>query len=250
MFLVLVLISLLSCSSGTPTVSNCRIVGGQDILIEEVPYQISLQYNNSHYCGGTIIAPNYILTTAHCVEGTLEYPWSIRAGTSIREDGGQVITVRTLTMHPLYNRDNGSPDYDIAVLELTANLKLGFQVAVISLPSENQTWPAGTDALISGWGLTENSTKALNLQGATVQLINRNSCVAVYGYFVTDRMFCAGVDGGGIDACDADSGGALQIEGILVGLISFGVGCGRPDYPGVYTNVSVLLDFIQDVTGL
>ncbi|XP_063923282.1 trypsin-1-like [Zophobas morio] len=252
MLLLLVLTSLLSCSLGTPTINDGRIVGGHDISIEEAPYQVSLQYDNSHSCGGSIVAPNYIVTAAHCTEGKTEDGMSIRAGTSIREDGGQVIDVKKITNHPKYNTDSGSPDYDIAILELATNLELGFQVAVINLPTEDQTWPAGTEALISGWGLTHEGDTELpvNLQGASVQLIDQASCVAAYGGFITERMFCAGVDGGGVDSCQDDSGGPLQVEGILAGVVSFGNGCGLAGFPGVYTNVSDVLDFIHDVTGL
>ncbi|KAJ3659685.1 hypothetical protein Zmor_011360 [Zophobas morio] len=234
MRLLLVLTSLLSHSFASATVSDGRIVGGHDITIEEAPYQISLQDNDAHSCGGSIISPSYIITAAHCTQGTTEDQLSVRAGTSIREDGGQVIEVKKIYNHPKYNTENGVPDYDIAILELSTNLELGFQVAVISLPSQNQEWPAGTDAFITGWGLLHegDNTLPVNLQGATVQLTDENVCAESYSGLITERMFCAGVDGGGVDSCQSDSGGPLQVDGILAGIVSYG------------------FDFINEITGL
>ena len=105
---------------------------------------------------------------------------------------------------------------------------------------------------MTGWGVLHDgdNTSPVNLQGATVKLIDKEECVESYGSAITERMFCAGVDGGGVDSCQSDSGGPLQVDGILAGIVSYGFGCALPDSPGVYTNVSVVLDFINEITGL
>lgn len=63
-------------------------------------------------------------------------------------------------------------------------------------------------------------------------------------------MICAGVNGGGKDACQDDSGGPLQINGVLAGVVSFGNGCGKAGFPGVYASTAAFRTFIQNVTRL
>jgi trypsin len=63
-------------------------------------------------------------------------------------------------------------------------------------------------------------------------------------------MICAAVAGGGKDACQGDSGGPLAVEGVLVGIVSWGVGCAEPLYPGVYSNVATLKSFVTQQTGV
>lgn len=87
----------------------------------------------------------------------------------------------------------------------------------------------------------------------TVQIVDHQECADSYQQFadVTERMVCAAVDGGGKDACQGDSGGPLTAgDGTLVGIVSWGLGCGQDGYPGVYTDVSNLREWIRDNTGL
>jgi trypsin len=239
-------------TSGYPTFShNVRIVGGHNISIQEVPYQISLQHDGDHFCGGSIISPNYIVTASHCTSFYDASSLTIRAGTSTRGVGGQVINVSKIYNHPNFTEQNA--DCDISVLELSANLTLGINVAAIALPSLNQKWPVGTEVLVTGWGLLSwNSTDLPeDLQGVSLNLVSQESCREAYGEnAVTDYMMCAGVSGGGKSACSEDSGGPLQVDNILAGVVSWSKECGLPDYPGVYARVSALRQFIQDVTGL
>ncbi|KAJ3631802.1 hypothetical protein MTP99_012908 [Tenebrio molitor] len=235
-----------------PTFShNVRIVGGHNISIQEVPYQISLQNDGDHFCGGSIISPNYIVTAAHCTSYYDASSLTIRAGSSTRGVGGQVINVSKIYNNPDFSEQ--TIDSDISVLELSTNLTFGLNVAAIALPAADQTWPSGTEVLVSGWGLLSSNSTELptELQGVTVNLVSPESCRLAYSdNSITDHMLCAGVSGGGKDACSEDSGGPLQVDGILAGVVSWGNGCGLPDYPGVYARVSTLRQFIQNVTGL
>lgn len=82
-------------------------------------------------------------------------------------------------------------------------------------------------------------------------MIDQNSCKTAYGKQLTERMFCAGVKGvGGKDACQGDSGGPLVAKGKLHGIVSWGRGCALPGYPGVYTRVTAVRQWIRLNSGI
>ncbi|WP_344336478.1 serine protease, partial [Kitasatospora putterlickiae] len=107
--------------------------------------------------------------------------------------------------------------------------------------------PSSGRAQASGWGATaENGPLSAAARVVTVPLIRRDACRQEYGAAaVTDRMICAGEDAGGKDACQGDSGGPLVQGGALIGVISWGVGCGRPGAAGVYTRIGALRPWID-----
>ncbi|KAH0816870.1 hypothetical protein GEV33_005921 [Tenebrio molitor] len=228
-----------------------RIVGGSSISISSVPWQISLQYYGSHICGGSIISANYVVTAAHCTDGLTAGSLTVRAGTSTRGSGGQVVNVARINQNPSYN--DRVIDYDISVLQLSSSLSLGSSVAAVGLPSSSTSWSAGTSVLVTGWGTTTEGSSSLPsaLQGVNVQIVSQSTCSSAYGSgSITDRMLCAGVTGGGKDACQGDSGGPLVVGNVLAGIVSWGYGCARNGYPGVYSNVPALRSYIQQTAGI
>ena len=113
---------------------------------------------------------------------------------------------------------------------------------------------AGSLAVVSGWGTLHYGDTDLpsQLQAVEVYITSRvecNSAYAVYGG-ITDRMICAAVPGGGKDACQGDSGGPLVVNGVLVGIVSWGAGCADARYPGVYSDVATLRSFVTEQTGV
>lgn len=96
-----------------------------------------------------------------------------------------------------------------------------------------------------------NESNAL-LRATTVPKVNEKICADAYSWFggITERMICAGYTKGGHDACQGDSGGPLRCGDLLVGVVSWGKGCAEPNYPGVYSRISVVRDWINDITGL
>jgi len=113
---------------------------------------------------------------------------------------------------------------------------------------------AGALAVVSGWGtLTAGgSTLPSQLQAVEVYITSRAACNSAYAQYggITVNMICAGVTGGGKDACQGDSGGPLVVGEKLVGIVSWGLSCALADYPGVYSNVATLKDFVTNVTGV
>ncbi|XP_063635866.1 trypsin-7-like [Cydia splendana] len=235
-------------------VDGGRIVGGYNTTIQQVPYQVYMivqKPGNKYYqCGGSIIGPRYVLTAAHCLTGVIRV--YIRAGSTESDTGGKVYTTSLYTQHPRYNAANS--DYDVAVVRLLQKMTLdGTDTRVISLPPSNTAVQSGTDILVSGWGTTsENGNTSRNLMAVTVPVVATSECERAYNNAITARMFCAGVSEGGKDSCQGDSGGPAVDEssGLQVGVVSFGRGCAQPGYPGVYTNVSNVRDFIKRQTGI
>jgi trypsin len=85
-----------------------------------------------------------------------------------------------------------------------------------------------------------------------VNIVSSSECDSAYSSYggITENMICAAVSGGGKDACQGDSGGPLVADGILVGIVSWGVGCAEANYPGVYSNVAALKEFVANETGV
>ncbi|KAJ8976735.1 hypothetical protein NQ317_004286 [Molorchus minor] len=227
-----------------------RIVGGEDADISDYSYQLSLLYLGSHICGAATISPTWALTAAHCLYSTSPSVFSVRAGSSIRNSGGEVVSVAEIKHHPEYRKT--TLDYDIATLRLSSAIDIATSQA-IPLPSPALKPPAGLNSVITGWGATsQGGSSADVLQVVEVPIINQTDCRNAYSTPpITDRMFCAGLLGvGGKDACQGDSGGPVAVNGVLVGLVSWGYGCARPESPGVYTSVPALRDWVLEETGI
>ncbi|XP_037942605.1 serine protease SP24D-like [Teleopsis dalmanni] len=222
-----------------------RIVGGYDALPDQFPHQISLRMNHYHICGGSIISSKYILTAAHCVVETGTQPYdaknfTIRAGTHNRLAGGIIVQVKRVTV----NQNYASFINDLALLELEEELEFSDTIQPIELAEEEV--PAGSEVIISGWGLLENNAAniPIMLQWNTVEAISKTKCATMI-LVSSDALICLNHPKGA-GACNGDSGGPATYEGKLVGVAGFVViGCGtsRPDG---YNKVSYNLDWIHE----
>ena len=113
--------------------------------------------------------------------------------------------------------------------------------------------PAAALSVVSGWGtLSSGGSLPSQLQAVEVYITSRSACDRAYAIYdgITVNMICAGVTGGGKDSCQGDSGGPLVVNGVLVGIVSWGNGCALAKYPGVYSNVATLKSFITEQTGV
>ncbi|KAJ9591595.1 hypothetical protein L9F63_001866 [Diploptera punctata] len=259
MFLLIALSALLACGSALPEsrfpglrtekpILDGRIVGGSTTTIASYPYQLSLRYGGSHICGASIISANWALTAAHCIVGSAS-TLTLRAGSTYSNSGGTIYQVSQATRHGSYS--SSTLDYDIAVLRVSSAFSLGSNIQVISM--ETGTVAAGTNAVVSGWGTTtEGGSASTTLRQVTVPVVSDSSCSSSYAAYggITARMICAGYTSGGRDACQGDSGGPLVANGRLIGVVSWGVGCARAGYPGVYAKVSNLRSWVSTQTGV
>jgi len=162
------------------------------------------------------------------------------------DEEAQSVDVAKVKIHSKYNRI--TYDNDIAILELSEELDLdGYRVAAAKLPIYGQ--PISHKLIVSGWGkLKEDGPLSNALQFVRVMFINNKKCARAYKGFNKDVMFCAGFfKKGGKDSCQGDSGGPISQGKKLVGITSFGNGCARPRYPGVYTKVQYFVPWINQV---
>ncbi|KAJ8976730.1 hypothetical protein NQ317_004281, partial [Molorchus minor] len=228
-----------------------RIVGGDDADIKDYPYQLSLLLHDRHFCGASIIGEKWVLTAGHCVESMEPQDLTVRAGSSIINDGGQVIQVKAYYRHPKFSYQ--TIDYDMALLELQEPIKFNDFASPIKLVEANSKVVNGEQATISGWGTTFENAHVLpqHLQAARVDIISIAQCRMFYGDdVISDRMLCAGYPEGGVDSCQGDSGGPLVVDGKLAGIVSWGYGCAEPRLPGIYSDIGSMRDFVTEISGI
>lgn len=221
-----------------------RIVGGVATTIDHVPYLVQLLDNGRFFCGGTLVKPNFVVTAAHCVQGVPPGRLTVVAGASRLTDAGVRSKVYKVMTPNAFSRS--TMNVDVAVLKLSTPLT-GQNVKTIGLCSKS--WSAGASLKVSGWGLTAENSNSVSQQVRTVNVnaIAKDTCATRYRGVssLTASMTCASVPGLK-DACLGDSGGPAILNGELCGIVSWGVGCARNAYPGVYTNVVNVRQFINN----
>ena len=179
----------------------------------------------------------------------------VRAGEHYLDDVSgheQERTASKLTVHPDYSSSDLTND--IGIIEVSEPFEFNDFVKPIVLAPEGEEYEEGDTCVVSGWGSTfEGGIVARYLRAVEVPYVNDEDCDVAYasgGTPVVDSMLCAGVKGK--DACQGDSGGPILCggNGTLSGVVSWGNGCAREGYPGVYTQVSKFRDFIRQTTGI
>lgn len=182
-----------------------RIVGGRQADISEVPYQVSLQYNSDHTCGGSLISKDYILSAAHCVVGRDMTRFSVRMGSNFLTNGGFLIPISAVIRHPSYKASK--ENYDFSLLRLKTPIKeFSATIKTISLPEANEAYKSDQKAVVSGWGATrEGGPTSYRLQVLEVPLISKSVCSSKYPTEITNQMICAGYLSGGRDSCQGES---------------------------------------------
>jgi trypsin len=266
MFLPRTLLATLALGLGVAAPAHA-VVGGNDASPGEYPYVAHVLIDRAFQCTGTLVTPTHVVTAAHCssvVPGGIANVPLGQPGQLVEvsigahrtpdvtllggyESDGEEHVAKTVTVNPGY-AGLGSVSHDVAVVELPSpSSKTPVKVASAA---ERSLWTAGTLATIAGFGDTEEGGDPPDvLQEARVPIVADEVAAEAYPYLIegVDPLFggfenetqvAAGYPEGGVDTCQGDSGGPLLVsagtEMRLVGDTSYGVGCAREGFPGVY----------------
>ncbi|GHH51981.1 S1 family peptidase [Lentzea cavernae] len=223
----------------TPAHAAPRIVGGEVVDdTGEAPWVVALTTSSGgQFCGGALLGPGQVVTAAHCVRGRAPGSITVVGGRlDLRTGDGSTSAVSSYEVAAGYSTP--SRGKDIAVLTLAEPMP--YRPLPVAAPTAYMGGSVGT---VYGWGrqAEHDADKSPLLHKAYVPIVPDERCAAIHPRFDAEAMFCAGYPGGGIDSCVDDSGGPYVIDGRLAGIVSWGVGCARPDTPGVYTRVATYL---------
>ncbi|XP_027455911.1 transmembrane protease serine 11A [Zalophus californianus] len=260
-------VNAMSSSTGKLTVQACcgkrvvplivnRIMSGDIVAKAAWPWQASLQRNNIHQCGATLISNTWLITAAHCfMNNANPRQWTVSFGTTINPPLMKR-NVRRIIVHERYH--SPAREYDIAVVQFSPRVTFTDDIRRVCLPEASASFQPNSTVYITGFGaLFYGGESQNNLREAKLKIISDDVCKQphVYGHDIKSGMFCAGYLEGIYDACRGDSGGPLVVKDLkdtwyLIGIVSWGDNCGQKNKPGVYTNVVYYRNWITSKTGL
>ncbi|SDK32352.1 S1 family peptidase [Streptomyces indicus] len=239
----------------SPAAADGVVIGGSPVQVSDSPWAVALASRDrfggtraGQFCGGAVVAPTIVLTAAHCLSmevlgaplETVDDLHVIAGRNDLKAAGGREVAVRDVWVNEEY--DSFTNAGDLAILTLDKPLPADHVIPMA--PAGDRAYDAGTAARVYGWGdTTGQGDYARSLRAARVRVLSDAACEAAYpgnadGTYLRGVMLCAGEMEGGRDACQGDSGGPLVARGRLIGLVSWGSGCGQAGSPGVYTRIS------------
>ncbi|KAJ3643060.1 hypothetical protein Zmor_025797 [Zophobas morio] len=227
-----------------------HIIGGQEAEPHSIPFQVFLEMytdNGGWYCGGSLISANYVLTAGHCGQDVTRAVVTLGAHQLSEASDGQLeIESTTVTVHPDFDYD--LIVNDISVIQLPEAVTFTDTISPVVLPTDSSSTYTGETARVSGWGLTDGFGNTLSdvLNYVDVRVISNNECAEDFGPVEETIVCTSGNDKTG--SCSGDSGGPLVVDGVQIGIVSFGMTYCLPGYASAFTRVTSYLDWIAENT--
>lgn len=234
-----VVLAAVSLQPTTASAAQAPVVGGTRASQGEFPFMVRLSMG----CGGALLTQQIVLTAAHCVSGSGNNTGITATAGVVDLQSSSAIKVKStkVLQAPGYN----GTGKDWALIKLARAINLPTLKIADTTAYNNGTFT------VAGWGARyEGGGQQRYLYKAQVPFVSDASCKQSYPSLVANEEICAGLTQGGVDTCQGDSGGPMFRKDnagawIQVGIVSWGEGCARPNYPGVYTEVSTFASAIK-----
>ncbi|XP_063599851.1 chymotrypsin BI-like [Penaeus indicus] len=231
-----------------PPPETPRIVGGVEAVPHSWPHQVALFIDSSHFCGGSLISNEWVLTAAHCVDGSSVVE-VVMGAHNIRQFEPSQISMTSYNFFTHENWNSWLLVNDIALIKLPAPVTFNQHIQPVRLPAFDVS--AGSSVTPTGWGKPSDAANGISdvLRQVTVPVISNTECSLYFGT-IGNGNICISTTGGH-STCNGDSGGPLNYGGITYGITSFGSNAGcEKGYPAVFTRVTHYLDWIRQKTGV
>jgi len=237
-----------------------RVVNGWPADEGEWPWIAALLQNGRQFCGGSLISKKHILTAAHCVAHMSRQDvaaLTVRLGEYNIKQSGETKIFETAAARVVRHKEftQQTLHKDVAIITLDQEVPEMDNVRAVCLPASGSSeLYAGQTGTVVGWGsIRERGPQPDILREVTVRIWDNPTCKDTYGNAapggIMDHMMCAGQKGK--DSCSGDSGGPMSIgtgtSWTQIGIVSWGIGCGKSHYPGVYTRVTAVKSWIDKI---
>ncbi|XP_077187925.1 complement factor D-like [Paroedura picta] len=227
-----------------------RILRGQEALPHQRPHMASLQVAGKHICGGFLIADQWVLSAAHCLEDAGNETLQVLVGAhslSEVEPNKRLLGVRALFPHPNSSVENYHDD--LLLIQLEERVSTNAHVQILPFQRRDREVPVGTQCEVAGWGIISNTGRLPDkLHRVELAVISRTLCNTRIHYdgSITEKLMCT--ESKKKDSCKGDSGGPLVCNGVAEGVVATGSRvCGNWKKPGIYTRIPPYVDWINSV---
>ncbi|XP_036170140.1 granzyme M [Myotis myotis] len=229
-----------------------HIIGGHEAAPHSRPYMVSLQKAGTHFCGGVLVHPRWVLTAAHCVVQPTQQLRLVLGLHKLR-DSGLTFRVKAAVLHPKY-KPAPKLENDLALLQLDAKVRHSRTVRPLGLPRGRQAVATGARCSVAGWGLTQQSGQLAGaLQELDMHVLDARMCnnSRFWKGSITHNLICLEAKPKDQGPCKGDSGGPLVCsKGRVAGILSFSSkACTDIFKPPVATAVAPYMSWIRKIIG-